>query len=623
MRDDLPAAFRQTLDGLPELPGCYLMFAADGELLYVGKARVLRPRVRSYFQESACHPPKVAALVSLVARLDVIVTRSELEALLLENNLIKEHKPRFNVMLRDDKSFPYLKLNLADRFPRVTLVRRPRPDGSLFFGPFLPASHAWRTLRMIPRFFQVANCHAPFDGRQRPCLLFHMDQCLAPCAGLADPAEYADRVSQVKLFLEGRDSELEALIEQRMAAASAALEFERAARYRDMLASLKALVQKQGMIRIGDASLDFWAEYREADQAAVELFQMRQGRMVGRREFTLDPAPAPETFYDTVLARFYGDEDPPPEIVLPRLPHDQALIEAFLGERAGRRVRLAAPRQGEKRQLLDLVARNARLAFEARFRQSHTHGVRGLAELRDYLGLEEPPFRIEGLDVSHLQGDQPRAALVVFEGGKPKKADYRIFRLRTAGAGDDYQAVREVVGRRYSRLRREGKRLPDLVLIDGGAGQLNAALEALAGLELAALPLVSLAKREEAVFLEGRGSPLKLERGDPALAVLQRVRDEAHRFALKHHRQARSRERLGTGLTAVPGVGALTARRLLEQFGSLEGVRAASEGALAAAVGPARARKIRAALAPQARSPASGEAQTLDQPPEGGAPGEI
>lgn len=596
MMEGLPEAVREALGRIPEAPGCYRMFGSDGELLYVGKAKSLRPRVRSYFQDNAQHPPKVAALVALVAGLDFIVTRSELEALLLENNLIKEHKPRFNVMLRDDKNFPYLKLNIRDPFPRVTLVRRPKPEGSLFFGPFLPASHAWRTLRMIPRFFQVANCHVRFDGKQRPCLLYHMDQCLAPCAGLADQQEYADRVEQVKLFLEGRDQELAALIEQRMQTASEGLEFERAARFRDMLAALKALSAKQGMITVGDAALDFWAEYREGDQVAVELFCMRGGRMVGRHEFTMEPAPDPEILYDTVLPQFYAEQTPPTEVVLPRLPQDPGLIEDFLTGRAGEKVSLKAPRQGERRQVLDLVAQNARLAFEARFRQPHVHGVRGLEELRDLLGLEEPPFRIEGFDVSHLHGEEPRASLVVFEGGRPKKSDYRIFKVRSGGTGDDYQAMREVVGRRYARLKREGKRLPDLVLIDGGKGQLNAALAALSDLGLGDLTLLSLAKQDEEIFLESREAPLRLERRDPALNLLQQVRDEAHRFAVKHHRGARSRVRVQSALTGIPGIGALTARRLLEQFGSLEGVREASEAALAAAVGPGRARLIRAAL---------------------------
>ncbi|GAB4374944.1 MAG: excinuclease ABC subunit UvrC [Acidobacteriota bacterium] len=597
MRDDLPDAVRATLDRLPAQPGCYLMRAASGEVLYVGKARALRSRVRSYFQPSAKHPPRIAALIAEVAALEFIVTASEIEALVLENNLIKEHRPRYNVLLRDDKNFPYLKLDHRAQFPRVVLVRRPRADGALYFGPFLPASHARRTLRMIPRFFGVANCHIRFDGRQRPCLYWHLDQCLAPCAGKADPDEYAERVRQVRLFLEGRDTELLADLERRMQEASEALEYEKAARWRDMIRAVRSLGERRQMSSVGLEHLDFWAEYREGDEAAVELFRMREGRVIGRREFTFAEAPEVETFYDAVLAQFYADEEPPPEIVVPRLPADPALLEQFLAQRRGRAVRIVAPTQGERRRLLDLVARNARLAFEARFRARHVHGVQALEELRDGLGLDEVPFRIEGFDVSHLRGEQPRASMVVFEGGRPKKADYRLYKVRSADPGDDYRAMREVVGRRYARLAREGRRLPDLVLIDGGKGQLAAARQALADVGVEGLPVISLAKREEEIFLETSGEPLLLDRHSAALRLVQQIRDEAHRFAITHHRKARSRARLTSPLTRIPGIGPTTARRLLEQFGSPDAVLAASEEALARAVGPARARRIREALA--------------------------
>jgi excinuclease ABC subunit C len=475
-------------------------------------------------------------------------------------------------------------------------VRRPKQDGALYFGPFLPASHAWRTLRMIPRFFGVANCHLRFDGKQRPCLYYHLDQCLAPCAGKAEADEYAERVRQVRLFLEGRDRELADVVEEKMRAASESLEFERAARYRDMLRSLEKLAHRQGMTSVGLEQADFWAEFREGEEAAVELFRMREGRVVGRREFTFDKAPEVESFYDAILPQFYLDEEPPPEIVLPRRPKDASLLESFLSERAGRRVRLSTPSKGETRRFLDLVAKNARLAFEARFRARHAHGVQMLEDLRDALAMDEAPFRIEGFDVSHLQGDEPRASMVVFEGGRPKKADYRIYKVRTAAAGDDYRAMREVVGRRYDRLRREGKKLPDLVLIDGGKGQLGAALEALRDLDLADLRIISLAKREEEIYLESRGEPVILDRHAPALRLVQQIRDEAHRFAVKHHRKARSKSRLRDRLSEIPGIGPTTSRRLLEQFGSYEDVRAASYDALASAVGPSKAKKIREAL---------------------------
>ncbi len=593
MRDDLPDKVRDALGRLPGEPGCYRFLDGEGRVLYVGKARSLRQRVRSYFQPGAQHPPRIAALVAEVREIDVVVTRSELEALVLENNLIKEHRPRYNVLLRDDKEYPWLKLTLGDEFPRVVLVRRPRADGALYFGPFLPASHARRTLRMVPRFFGVANCHLRFDGRQRPCLLWHLDQCLAPCAGKADREEYRERVEQVRLFLEGRDRELRARLEERMREASARLEFERAARYRDMVRSLARLTERQGMISAEIGEADFWAEHRAGERAMLELFRMREGRVIGRREFPLDPAPPPGSLFDTVLPQFYGDEAPPREIVLPRRPADPELLERFLASRRGGPVRIVAPRQGERRRFLDLVARNARLAFEARFLATHRGGVAALEALRDLLGLDEAPRRIEAVDASHFQGSEPRVSLVVFEGGRPRKSEYRLYRPRGARPGDDHAALAEVLGRRVRRLLREGRKLPDAVLVDGGRGQLAAAVRALREAGAGDLPVLSLAKREEEIYLPGKEEPLRLDRGDPLLHLLQQLRDEAHRFAVRGHRRARSRAEFRTVLAEIPGVGPVTARRLLAQFGSVDGVRRATEEALAAAVGPARARRIR------------------------------
>lgn len=586
----------QALAQLPDAPGCYRFYDRSGGLLYVGKALSLRARVRSYFHQSAQHAPRTQALVAEIDRLDVTIVASELDALILESNLIKQHKPRFNVVLRDDKSFPYLKLSIKDQFPRVTLVRRPRPDGNLFFGPFLPSSHAWRTLRMIPRFFQVANCHLPFDGKQRPCLYYHLNQCLAPCAGKAEPEQYAAQVAQAKLFLAGRHDELAELVSAQMATASERLEYERAAHYRDMLRSLEFLGTRQAMISAGAESADFWAEYREADRAALQVFQMRDGKVINRREFTFDPAPPAETFYDQLLPQFYAAEPPPPSLVLPRWPAQRELLEQFLAQRAKSRVAVKAPVQGETRRFLDIVAHNAQLAFESRFRRQHGHGVEALEALRDLLGLDEPPRRIEGFDISHTQGDDPHASLVVFEAGRPKKSDYRIFKIRTAAGGDDYQALREAVGRRYGRLQREGKRLPDLVLIDGGRGQLAAACAALLAEGVSGLPILSLAKQQEELFLPDRPASIQLDRHDPALRLLQQVRDEAHRFALSRHRHARGQALRGSLLTRIPGIGTVIAKRLLTQFGSVEGVLAASAEALSAAVGPARAARLRQAF---------------------------
>jgi excinuclease ABC subunit C len=536
-------------------------------------------------------------MLNELTRVDFIEVGSEVEALILESNLIKEHKPRFNILLRDDKSFPYLKLTTQDPFPRVNLVRRPRPDGSAFYGPFLPASHAWRTLRMLPKFFQVANCRVPFDGKQRPCLYYHLDQCLAPCAGKADPVEYADRVGEARLFLEGRHDELESVIRQRMQRCSEQQDYERAAHYRDMLRSLSYLAEKQGMITLGEVAIDFWAEYREGDRAALEVFQMRAGKVINRREFTFPEAPPVEQFYDQLVPQFYAQEIPPPEIVLPRAPSDRELLEAYLRQRSNAAVSIRSTVQGERRRFLDIVATNAQHAFEARFRQGHNFGVEVLDQLRDLVGLDEAPYRIEGFDISHTQGVDARASLVVFEAGRPQKSEYRLYALRGIEPGDDYAALRQAVGRRLSRLKQGGKKLPDLMLIDGGAGQLAAAHEAAvaAGCDQ---PMIAIAKRFEELYFVGRSEPLRLERSDPLLFLLQQIRDESHRFANTRHRQARGKSMRRSRLHQIPGVGAIIARRLLSQFGSVEGVLAASFEALSAAVGPARAQKIHGALHP-------------------------
>ncbi|MDH3285796.1 MAG: excinuclease ABC subunit UvrC, partial [Acidobacteriota bacterium] len=346
------AALRSVAARAPLEPGCYLFSDAAGVVLYVGKARSLRQRARSYFHESAQHAPKTEAMVAEARALEFIVTGNEIDALILENNLIKEHRPRYNVLLRDDKNFPYLKLSARDEFPRVVLVRRPKADGSLYYGPFLPASHARRTLRMIPRFFQVANCHLRFDGKQRPCLYYHLDQCLAPCAGKADPDEYRDRVGQVKLFLEGRNEELTEKIGEKMRVASDRQEFELAARYRDMIESLRRLSERTPMTSVGLEAIDFWAEHREGEQVALQLFRMREGRIIGRREFTFDRASTPDRFYDDVLPQFYAGEEPPAEVVLPRLPAEAELISTYLARRRGGSVKLRAPSRGERRRFL-------------------------------------------------------------------------------------------------------------------------------------------------------------------------------------------------------------------------------------------------------------------------------
>jgi excinuclease ABC subunit C len=522
-----------------------------------------------------------------------------MEAILLEANLIKRERPPFNVVLRDDKSFPYLKLSLPDEFPRAALVRRPRLDGSLYAGPFIPASGARRSLKLIQRDFRVATCGEVFDGKRRPCLYYHLDQCLAPCAGKTTAVEYRRAVEDVRLFLEGKHRELEVALEAKMKEASASEEFERAARHRDTLATVRRLAVRQHIASLGLEEQDFFAHHREGSEVALELFQMREGKVESRREFGFgDLDFDPGAFYAAVLAQYYAETRPPPEIYLPDLPADAELMERWLGERRGGKVRLHVPERGVKRRLLDLVRKNAALAFLSRFRAPHAHGVEVLEALQEALGLDEPPFRIECFDISNIQGTDSVASMVVWEGGKPKKSDYRTFNIRGVKGPDDFASMAEAVTRRYRRLLAEDRRLPDLVLIDGGPGQLGAAVKALAEVGLPMLPVIALAKREEEIWLEGSGEPVRLDRSSPALHLVQRVRDEAHRFALTHHRKRRARRTLRSALLDVPGIGPTLARKLLKEFGSVEGVLAAAPEAIAKVAGKKVAEKLSTSLVP-------------------------
>jgi excinuclease ABC subunit C len=580
------AAIETKLAVLPDRPGVYQFRSAAGELLYVGKAKSLRQRVRSYFQPSAQHPPRVAHLVEEVTDLEIIVLDTEMEALILEANLIKQQRPRYNVVLRDDKSFPYLKLSLKDSYPRLSLVRRARLDGNLYFGPFVPASVARRTMKMVPRFFQVATCKEVFDGKRRPCLYYHLDQCLAPCAGKTTPEEYRRAVEDARLFLEGRDKDLEASLESRMLEASAEQAYERAARHRDTLSTIRRLAVRQHMASVGLEQQDYLAHHREGGELSLQLFQMREGKVQARREFHFrDVDDNLASFYSSVLTQYYAEAEPPPDIYLPESPEQTPLLEAWLSGRRGGRVHLHVPARGVKSRFLELVRKNAALAFDNRFRAPHAHGVEVLEALADALQLDEPPYRIECFDVSNIQGSDSVASMVVWEGGKPKKSDYRTFHIRSVSGSDDYASIAEAVLRRYRRLLAEDRRLPDLVLIDGGPGQLGAAVRALAAVGLAMLPVVSIAKREEVLFVEGAEAPVRLDRSSPALLLVQRIRDEAHRFAVTRHRKRRSGRTLRSGLLDVPGVGPAIARKVLRHFGSLDAVRSASVEELTQVVG--------------------------------------
>jgi excinuclease ABC subunit C len=566
-------AINQKLERLPDRAGVYQYLNSAGEVIYVGKAKSLRSRVRSYFQPSAQHPPRVARMVSEVDDLEIIVVDTEMEALILESNLIKRQRPRYNVILRDDKNFPYLKLSTRDTYPRVSLVRRARLDGNVYTGPYLPASTARRSMKLIQRFFQVATCREVFDGKRRPCLYFHLDQCLAPCAGKTTPEEYGTAVDDARLFLEGRDHDLKRSLEQRMKRASESREYERAARYRDTLKTVRGLGVRQRMSSVGLEEQDYLAHHSEGQQVALQLFQIREGKVQGRREFAFDELDFDAAaFYASVLVQYYSDLEPPPEIYLAGHPADHPLLERWLSERRGAKVTLRVPRRGPKNKLMALVRDNAQLAFESRYRARHTHGVEALELLGRALGLEETPYRIECFDVSNTQGTDSVASMVVWEGGKPVKSQYRSYNIREVRGPDDFASIAEAVSRRYRRLLAEDRRLPDLVLIDGGRGQLGTAVSALARVGLPMLPVVSIAKREEELFLEGRSDPVRLDRRSTALHLVQRIRDEAHRFAVSRHRAKRSRRTLRTELTELPGIGPVIAGKLLREFGSVDGV---------------------------------------------------
>jgi len=586
---------REKLAALPDKPGVYLYRNAASELLYVGKAKSLRSRVRSYFQPSAQLAPRTERLVTVIDVIEIIVVDTEMEALILESNLIKRERPPFNVILRDDKNFPYLKLSLEDEYPRVSLVRRTRRDRNAYFGPFIPASVARRSLKMIPRFFQVATCNEVFDGKRRPCLYYHLDQCLAPCAGKTNPEEYGKAVADAKLFLEGRHKDLEVSLKRRMGEAADSLEYEKAARYRDTLRTVQRVAVRQNIASIGLEDQDYLAHHAEGREAALQVFEMRAGKIQARREYTFDDLDfEPQTFYAQVLLQLYAEAIPPPAVYLPAAPADPELVAAWLTERRGARVALHVPERGTKKRFLGLVAKNAALAFEARFRARHSHGVAVLESLAEVLGLEEPPYRIECFDISNIQGTDSVASMVGWEGGKPRKQDYRIFNIRSVAGPDDFASMAEAVTRRYRRVIAEGRRLPDLVLIDGGTGQLGAAVRALAAEGLPTLPVVALAKREEEIWLQGSGAPVRLDRASPALQLLQRIRDEAHRFGLARHRARRTKRTIRTALLDIPGVGPLTAKKLLRAFGSASAVRAAGRDALAEVAGEKVADKVRA-----------------------------
>ena len=586
----------EKLANLPAQPGCYLYRDKQNKILYVGKAKNLRNRVRHYFQ--ATPDVRLSDLVTRIADIELFVTDNEIEALALECNLIKKHKPRFNVLLKDDKQYPHIKIT-GEVAPRATIARKILRDGARYYGPYLPVGLAWQTLDLINKNFQLRTCTMEIDGKaDRPCLEYHIRRCLGPCVKtLCSLDQYGEAVRDVDLLLQGRTDDLEVELKVRMMRASDELRFEAAAKYRDQLKTIKRLGEQQKMMTISGGDIDAFGYVREGHQLALALFTMREGKVVGKREFFWEDVSEPfdpRAFLGQALKQYYTSGDyAPGEIYVPVDFEDRTLLEEFLATRRGRRVRITVPQRGVKRDLIDLVEKNARLNFDQRFRTQRPDMAKVLQELQEVLELPEMPNRIESFDISNIQGAENVASMVVCEDGLMKKSDYRKFKVRSVeGRADDFQSMYEVVGRRYTRLLREEKALPNLVLIDGGKGQLAAAARALHEIGLEALPTASIAKKEELLFLKGRDEPIRIDHHSPVLHLVQMVRDETHRFAVTYHRQRRAMRDLTSELTSIPGVGDKLKARLLRNFGSLKRVSEASLAELSPFVGPRQAQRI-------------------------------
>lgn len=636
---DLPAKIRT----IPTSPGVYLYKNAAGEVIYVGKAKNLRSRVSSYFHEGRWEDAKTGTLVREAVDVDYIVVANNKEALALENHLIKQKKPRFNILLRDDKTYPYVKLTLGERYPRVYVTRRLRKDGSAYYGPYFPANLAYRIVDLIHRHFMVPSCNVDLGrNHARPCLQFYIKRCLGPCvAGLTTPEIYSEAVRDVKLFLEGRQTDLVKSLRERMSESAHAEEYERAARYRDLISTVEQLQEKQRIASVEGDDADVFGYHFENQMLAVNLFHMRGGKVLDRREFFWEELPDfgtaaspsetsstdveqsaaipaapvesatatnesrsdsfhPGEFFSALVKQLYlGQLYVPRNIYVPIDFEDRAELEDALSEQlagtGGRatRVHITVPQRGDKRELIDLAGNNAKQSYDQRFRVLKPNARAIQEALQDALALPELPKRIECFDISHIQGAETVASMVVWEEGKMKKSDYRKFIIRTVEGVDDFASMREVVTRRYKRICEEKKNMPSLVLIDGGLGQLHAAAEALEAIEIINQPLAAIAKREEIIYVFGQeDDPVVLDHHSPVLHLVQQIRDEAHRFAVTFHRKRRQIRDRATELREIPGVGESTTRRLLEHFGSLQAVKQADVAALSAVVTRSQATAI-------------------------------
>jgi excinuclease ABC subunit C len=600
---------REKVAQLPTQPGVYLFQDVTGKILYVGKANSLRSRVRSYFLESNWQNAKTGSLVREAVDVDYIVVDNQKEALALENNLIKRHKPKFNVLLRDDKTYPYIRYTAFEKFPRIYVTRRLKKDGSLYFGPYFPARLAYQMVHLIHKHFLVPSCTVDLTRHHpRACLQYYIHRCLGPCvAGMVTDERYAEAARDVRLFLEGRRSDLTESLEVRMNAASEQERFEEAAGYRDLLRTITEMEERQKIAAAAGDDTDVIAWYAEPPQVAVNLFHLRGGRVVDRRDFyweDLEEFDATE-FLPSLLKQLYLDAE-----YLPRYIHapigfeDCELLEEVLTEKAGHRVEIMNPQRGQKHQFLELVEKNAQQSFITRFRIAKPSKDAIVEALESALGLPEPPKRIESFDISHIQGSDTVASMVVWEDGKMKKSDYRKFIIRgeampeggekSSGVlRDDFASMQEAVERRYRRLQLENKPFPSLILIDGGIGQLHAAAKALDKLAIINQPMASIAKKEEILYVLGReDEPVVLDHHSPVLHLIQQIRDETHRFAVSFHRQRRTSGRLRTSLTEIAGIGNRTAQKLLRRFGSVSRLRELTVDEIAEEIPRTQARRV-------------------------------
>src|SRR5471030_771620 len=600
---------KEQIGRLPEQPGVYLYFNGDGDTIYVGKARALRDRVRNYLGAYGSDP-KTDALLDEVVRLEVIVTDSVVEALALENNLIKQRSPKYNILLRDDKNYPFLQLTMNEAFPRVLVARGVQRDGSFYAGPFMPAHFARKTMSLTHRLFGMRSCNEVITGkRDRPCLEYDIKRCIAPCVDtICSSDEYRRAVQDARLFLEGKNDELVKTLRARMVGAAEGERFEEAAQLRDALRTVQTLHDRQQKMATAELGhRDVFGLKLGPAGVALQVFQVRSGRVVERVELGTEEAIVGSSegeVLEAAIQQFYELRGAPSEIYVPAEPADRDALETWLSNRVGRKVRIIVPQRGEKRGFVDLANRNAALAYQTRFNHAQDAQYEALETLQHVLALPALPRRIECFDISTIQGSETVASMVVCEGGRMRRSDYRKFRIRGLGLGtrgseeaprpqpsapariqDDFAAIHEVVLRRYRKLLEHGGLFPDLVLIDGGKGQLSAGYAALEELGLANLVAVGIAKKEELIYTREHEDPIALAAHDPALLLIQRIRDEAHRFAVTFHRRARAMRDLRSELDEVPGVGARRRNTLLRTFGSVTGVRRATREELAAIVG--------------------------------------